>query len=113
MRHFPLLQPLSKLLVVVLCLLLVAPVGRAAEATGSSPGNAESPAAPEPAAVTSATASTSANSPELLTTDEVSELSARAEEPGPEVVGGALSNEHLTYIVIALAAAVIVLIAVT
>jgi hypothetical protein len=47
----------------------------------------------------------------LLTADELSELSARAEEPGPEVVGGSLSNEHLTYIVIALAAAVIVLIA--
>jgi hypothetical protein len=40
------------------------------------------------------------------------ELSRRAEDPGPDVVGGALSNEHLTYIIIALAAAVIVLIAV-
>lgn len=47
----------------------------------------------------------------LLSETEVSELQARAEEPGPEVTGGALSNEHLTYIVIALAAAVIVLIA--
>jgi hypothetical protein len=46
-----------------------------------------------------------------LTPDEAAELQKRAEEPGPEVTGGALSNEHLTYIVIALAAAVIVLIA--
>jgi hypothetical protein len=75
------------------------------------PGNADSPAALEQATATSAPASASTGSPELLTADELSELSARAEEPGPEVVGGSLSNEHLTYIVIALAAAVIVLIA--
>ncbi len=47
----------------------------------------------------------------LLDENELADLSARAEKPGPEVSGGALSNEHLTYIVIALAAAVIVLIA--
>ena len=111
MRHFPFLQPLSKILVVVLCLSLVAPVGRATEAAGPLPGNAESAASPEPATVTSVPASTNADSPELLTTEELSELSARAEEPGPQVVGGALSNLHLTYIAIALAAAVIVLIA--
>lgn len=111
MRHFPLYQLLSKILVVVLCLSLVAPVGRAAEAASTSPSNADSPAAPEPATVTSAPASTGTGSPELLTAEELSELSARAEDPGPEVVGGSLSNEHLTYIVIALAAAVIVLIA--
>jgi hypothetical protein len=51
-----------------------------------------------------------AAAPQPLTAEEVEELTARAEEPGPEVAGGALSNEHLTYIVIALAAAVIVLI---
>jgi hypothetical protein len=49
--------------------------------------------------------------PQLLTDDEVKELTARAEEPSSDVAGGALSNEHLTYIVIALAAAIIVLIA--
>jgi len=49
--------------------------------------------------------------PQALTEEERSELSQRAEEPGEEVVGGALSNEHLTYIVIGLAAAVLVLIA--
>jgi hypothetical protein len=50
-------------------------------------------------------------SPQPLSDEEVADLSARAEEPSPDVAGGALSNEHLTYIVIALAAAVIVLIA--
>ena len=46
-----------------------------------------------------------------LTAAEVRVLSARAEKAGPEVAGGALSNEHLTYAIIGLAAAVIVLIA--
>lgn len=45
-----------------------------------------------------------------LTEQELAELTQRAEEPGPEVTGGALSNLHLTYIVIALAAAVLVLV---
>ena len=47
---------------------------------------------------------------ELLAADELEQLEARDEEPGPEVVGGALSNQELTYIVIALAAAVLVLV---
>jgi hypothetical protein len=50
-------------------------------------------------------------SAEALTAEESADLSQRDEEPGREVVGGALSNLHLTYIVIALATAVIVLIA--
>lgn len=41
--------------------------------------------------------------------EEELELSARAEIAGPEIKGGALSNLHLTYIVIALAAVVLVL----
>jgi hypothetical protein len=45
-----------------------------------------------------------------LTEQEQSDLTKRAEEPGKEVAGGALSNLHLTYIVIALAAAVVVLV---
>lgn len=49
--------------------------------------------------------------PEPLADDELAELSQRDEQPGDEVTGGALSNENLTYVVIALAAAVIVLIA--
>lgn len=47
----------------------------------------------------------------LLDESELAELAARDEEPGREVVGGALNNQQLTYIAIALAAAVIVLIA--
>lgn len=39
--------------------------------------------------------------------EEEAALEARAEEPGPEVAGGALSNLHLTYIVIALGAIVL------
>lgn len=51
-----------------------------------------------------------ASTPQLLDQDELAKLSARNQEPGPEVRGGALTNEHLTYIVIALAAAVLVLV---
>jgi hypothetical protein len=46
-----------------------------------------------------------------LSEAELAELAALDEQPADDVVGGALSNEHLTYIAIALAAAVIVLIA--
>lgn len=48
---------------------------------------------------------------QLLDSEELAQLAVRAEEPGADVVGGALDNQHLTYIVIALAAAVVVLIA--
>ncbi|MCP5117954.1 MAG: hypothetical protein GY953_44625 [bacterium] len=47
----------------------------------------------------------------LLDDEELANLDARAEQPPDNLAGGALSNEHLTYIVIALAAAIIVLIA--
>lgn len=50
--------------------------------------------------------------PQPLTAEEAKELAQRDERPSKEVAGGALSNLHLTYIVIALATAVIVLIAV-
>lgn len=53
-----------------------------------------------------------ATAPQPLSEEESSELAQREEKPGKEVAGGALSNLHLTYIVIALATAVIVLIAV-
>jgi hypothetical protein len=55
---------------------------------------------------------TSAPAPQPLSEEESRELAQREEKPGKEVAGGALSNLHLTYIVIALATAVIVLIAV-
>ena len=48
--------------------------------------------------------------PQLLDQEETAALSQRNQNPGPEVRGGALSNEHLTYIVIALAAIVLVLV---
>ncbi len=59
---------------------------------------------------TSASESEGAAAAQLLDTEEAAELEARAEEPGEEVAGGALNNQQLTYIVIALAAAVVVLV---
>jgi hypothetical protein len=47
---------------------------------------------------------------QLFDSAELASLESRAEEPGEEVAGGALTNQQLTYIVIALAAAVIVLV---
>jgi hypothetical protein len=54
---------------------------------------------------------TSESSGELIEADELERLQARDEDPGPDVVGGALTNQQLTYIAIALGAAVLVLIA--
>ena len=45
-----------------------------------------------------------------LSDDEVSRLSARAERAQQDIAAGALSNQELTYIVIALATAVIILV---
>jgi hypothetical protein len=89
----------SKILAVALVLLL-AP-GAGAKDLAAQPAQAGSPAVEADAQET----------PQLLTGEEAADLSQRAEEPGKEVAGGALSNLHLTYIVIALAAAVIVLVA--
>ena len=62
-------------------------------------------------AVPKATSNLAATSEaQLLDEDEIAALSQRNQNPGPEVRGGALSNEHLTYIVIALAAIVLVLV---
>lgn len=47
-----------------------------------------------------------------LSDDELARLSARADQAQKDFAAGALTNEQLTYIIIALAAAVIVLIAV-
>ena len=49
---------------------------------------------------------------QLLDEQELAQLAAADEQPGDDVTGGALSNEHLTYIAIALATAIIVIIAV-
>jgi hypothetical protein len=78
---------------------------------GGSLGAEPRAAAAEAPAVTTAAAPTDGAPPgQLLSEEESAEWQARAEEPGDEVTGGALSNEHLTYIVIALAAAVLVLV---
>jgi hypothetical protein len=53
---------------------------------------------------------TVASPAQLLSSQELAEIAKRSEEPGQDVVGGALSNLHLTYIVIALAAALLVII---
>ena len=46
----------------------------------------------------------------VMDDEELSQLAGRVQVAQKEMVGGALSNEHLTYIVIALAAAVLVLV---
>ena len=46
----------------------------------------------------------------VLNDEELSQLAGRAQAAQKEMVAGALTNEHLTYIVIALAAAVLVLV---
>jgi len=111
-KHLSISHSLFKILAVVLFASLLAPAGRASEGNsgpaqvnaGANPGRAMDGIRPVPNGA-------NPGSPELLSEDELAELSQRAEEPGAEVAGGALSNEHLTYIVIAIAAAVIVLIA--
>ena len=84
--------------VTLLCLALAIPVQAFAQSeptVGTTRPEPPRAAAPEP---------------QLLQQDELQELSARNQEPDPQVRGGALTNEHLTYIVIALAAAVLVLV---
>jgi len=46
----------------------------------------------------------------VMDDEDLSQLAGRVQLAQKEMVGGALSNEHLTYIVIALAAAVLVLV---
>lgn len=92
----------SRILSVTLCLSLLVPVGQASQAV--QPDEPETTAAKTQTATQTETAS-----PQPLSQDEEASLSARAEEPGAEVAGGALSNLHLTYAVIALAAIALVL----
>ncbi len=123
----------SQILSVTLCLSLLLPVSRAeespspplqveeiqsanagrAKAGGSAIGGTGQPAQPDEQQTATATTQTPAvtepASPQSLSREEEASLSARAEEPGPEVAGGALSTLHLTYAVIALAAIVLVL----
>jgi|SRR5690348_14131439 len=101
-----------RLAVIFLCFAVVAPTRAFAQVEAkpqfnvseSSPGTAalRTPATPDRPGATL--------EPQLLDEREIAALSQRNQNPGPEVRGGALSNEHLTYIVIALAAIVLVLV---
>ena len=97
-----------RIFAVALCLALIAPAYPAdqeaspQEASPLPKQNKEVSAAPAQASQTDIP-------PKQLSEEEESSLASRSEEPGPEVAGGALSNLHLTYAVIALAAIVLVL----
>lgn len=96
---------LKKILSFALCLLLIMPVARAQTTATSGPQ-------PDVAATAEAKNQTPpAPQPQAFSEEEAAALDARAQEPGEDVAGGALSNLHLTYAVIALAAIVLVLIA--
>lgn len=101
-------RKIPQIAAVSLCLLLGAPVqtfaGDTTKSAAGVPGNPAS-VATQDAIQTEATAQA-----QLLDEEEMAELSQRNQDPGPKVRGGALSNEHLTYIVIALAAIVLVLV---
>jgi hypothetical protein len=98
----------SKVLAVLLCLSLILPVEAASEPSTTFNGRTDTTVSPSE--VNKAAGDPAERRPATLSPEEVEELAKRAEEPGANVVGGALSNLHLTYIVIALAAAVIVLV---
>lgn len=110
----------TRILSIILCLALFLPAGSAAE-----PPNAtlSSDAAPAAVSVEVTERSPEAAEPSISLTPEAGELAAqplsaeeeaslmaRAEEPDPEVAGGALSNQQLTYAVIALGAIALVLV---
>jgi len=92
----------SKIIVGALCLSLLIPGGSAMAQTPSTT-NSESATAPAPESVQD-------RKPAPLTPEEAKSLAERNEEPPREVAGGSLNNQQLTYIVIALAAAVLVLV---
>ena len=96
----------SKVVALILSLSLIVPVGSAVEKANSAQLGTTAREAP----VNSTPGETARQTPEPITEDEQVSLSARAEEPEADVKGGALSNLHLTYAVIALAAIVLVLI---
>lgn len=99
-----------RILATTLCLSLVVPSGSAMEQTGTSAARGGDDGLKRAPETSLSPDITGPNSPQPLSEEEAQALSERAEEPGPEVAGGALSGQHLTYIVIALAAAVFVLI---
>ncbi len=86
----------------LLCVLLTVPGAVAAETRPDNRRVVAPQTSPAPA---------KDESPQPFSEQELAAMAAAEEEPGPEMTGGALSNLHLTYVVIALATAVIVLIA--
>lgn len=110
MIRIPLSAP--RLAVIFLCLAVAAPTRISAQVETSP----QSDVSENSAATTALRPPTNperpgaTSEPQLLDEREIGVLSQRNQNPGPEVRGGALSNEHLTYIVIALAAIVLVLI---
>ena len=97
----------SKVIAAVLCWGLMIPCGTLS-AQSTSPAEARQPA--QAKAVQQTTSAAAPSEPQPLTAEEEQSLSERNQEPGREVSGGALTTQQLTYIVIALAAAVLVLI---
>ena len=101
-----------RLTVFFLCFAVAAPIRTLAQVEAKplsdvsekSAGTAASKASTKPGRTGAA------SEPQFLEEEEIAALSQRNQNPGPEVRGGALSNEHLTYIVIALAAIVLVLV---
>lgn len=94
----------------VLCLSLVLPARSAAESADlKARGEEIAKVAQEEARPAAQQAGDGVSQAQPFSDEEAAALEARAEEPGPEVSGGALSNLHLTYVVIALSAIVLVL----
>jgi hypothetical protein len=111
MKNSAIPKSVVSMLVAVLCLSLLAPgAGAADRKKTSEPGSEGSTISRETEGSKARPETSNQPSPQPLSEEETAETSARAEDPGPEVAGGALSNLHLTYIVIALAAAVLVLV---
>ena len=104
------------LIAVVLCILIGSLPGLASGSTnyvpveGSPADNAETELQDGTPPTVDAPAQRASDSPQLLEDDEIDRLDQRNGEPDQTIAGGALSNLHLTYIVIALAAAVLVLV---
>lgn len=109
MIRFSLKAP--KLAAIFLCLALGAPTRTSAQFNATAQSDVSGNTATAVSKVTQNPARPrAASEAQLLDEDEIATLSQRNQNPGPEVRGGALSNEHLTYVVIALAAIVLVLI---
>ena len=99
-----------KFAAIFLCLALGAPTRTFAQSGDTPQSNFSENSAGAFSKIAQNPARGAASEAQLLDEDEIATLSQRNQNPGPEVRGGALSNEHLTYIVIALAAIVLVLI---